>query len=148
VPREVARKSRDLLKQHYHLAPDAGKTDEGILCGYRSGVHSRVQGCCRTGVQIEARADAHDLDGLDAKWRRPRINVRLVSSPARQVRIETCLPSPLSGDGGTEGWLSQIAEPVWVLLDGIAAGELNRHFHNRHLWSLEKHLQRCEVVFT
>ena len=106
-------------------------------------MHNRVQGCCRTRVQIEARVDAHDLDGLDAKWRRPRINVRLVpvSSPARQVKIETCLPSPLSDDGGTEGWLSRIAEPVWVLLDGIAAGGSNRHFHNRHLSSLEKHWQ-------
>lgn len=75
-------------------------------------MHSRVQGYCRTRVQIEARVDAHDLDGLDAKWRRPRINVRLVSSLARRARIETCSLSPLSGDGGTEGWLSRIAEPV------------------------------------
>jgi hypothetical protein len=141
VPREVGWRSRDLLKQHYHRAPDAGRTDEGIPCEYRSGMHSRVRGCCRTRVQIEARADAHDLGGLDAKWRRPRINVRLVSSPARQVRIENCSPSPLSGDGGTEGWLSRIAEPVWVLLDVIAAGGSNRHFHNRRLSSLEKHSQ-------
>jgi len=104
-------------------------------------MHSRVQGYCQTLVQIEVRADAHDLDGLDAKWRHPRMNVRLVSSPVRQVRIETCSPSPLSGDGGTEGWLSRIAEPVWVFLDGIAAGGSNHHFHNRRLSSLEKHLQ-------
>lgn len=139
MPREVSWRSRDLLKQHYHRAPDTGRTDEGILYEDRSGMRSRVQGCCRTRVQIEARADAHDLDGLDAKWHRRRINVRLVSSPARLVRIENCSPSPLSGDGGTEGWLSRIAEPVWVLPDGIAAGGSNRHFHNRHLSSLEKH---------
>lgn len=102
-------------------------------------MHSRVQGCDQTRVQIEARADAHDLDGLDAKWRRPRINVCLVSSPGRRVRIETCLPSPLSGDGGSEGWLSRIAEPVWVFLDGIAAGGSNRHFHDRHLFEFKKH---------
>lgn len=139
--REAGWRSRDLLKQHYHRAPDAGKTDEGIPCEYRSGMHSRVRGCCQTRDHIEARADAHDLDGLDAKWRRPRINERLVSSLAHQVKIETRSPSPLSGDGGTEGWLSRIAEPVWVLLDGIAVGGPNRHFHNRHLSSLEKHSQ-------
>lgn len=75
-------------------------------------MHSRVQKCCRTRAQIEARADVHDLDGLDAKWRRSRINVHPVSSPARQVRIANCSPSPLIGDGGTEGWLSRIAELV------------------------------------
>lgn len=141
MPCGVGWRSRDLLKQHYHRAPGARRTDEGILCEDRSGMHSRVQGCCRTRVQIEARADAHDLDGLDAKWRRPRIDVHLVSFPARQVRIETCSPSPLSGGGGTEGWLSRIAEPVWVLLDGIAAGVSNRHFHNRHLSKLERQSQ-------
>jgi hypothetical protein len=145
VPREAGWRSRDLLKQHYHRAPDAGRTDEGIPCENRSGMHSRVQGCCRTRVQIEARVDAHDLDGLDAKWRRPRINVHLVSSPARQVRIVNCSPSPLSGDGGTEGWLSRIAEPVWVLLDGIAAGGWNRHFHDRHLSSYNKKSIRNDV---
>src|SRR6266404_5734675 len=124
--------------QHGHWVPGAGRTDEGILCEGRSGVHSRVQGCCRIRVQSEARADAHYLDGLAAKWHHPQIKVRPVSYPAPQRRTEICSLSLLSGDGGTRDWLSRIAGPVWVLLDGIAAGGSNRHFHDRHLSSFRK----------